>query len=628
MIQFNRIVIALKKLLKAVFRRSIVNFSVDGQDGLRKVARLMLKRRLQSVLFVVTAALAALFEGGTVGLLGLAVSVLVGKTDSVMGIATGRFGSLFDGFLTSISVGGFFLFLVGLAIVAQLFKSMLLFSSQVLGIYLAFGMKREIQRETVAHLMSMSYAQVSKYSPGEMAHIVDQSDVVMEGVYATANVARATMMLGAYAVVMIVMSLKMALVTVICGGLLWLSLNRVVKALRQLAHKSLDARLQLWRWTVEFLNAPRLLRLFNATDYAQDAINRVRDEEINPERKGEAIQAAVKPAIEAITVVGAGMFLIIGFLLAGDGAKSAIPNLFVYVLVIYRLRPHITAFNDFRIKLAWLSRQLELLGGFLRKQNKEFVRIGGDSFNGLRNSIEVRDVSFRYPETDTNVLNNVSFSVPVGSTVALVGSSGAGKSTTVDLLLGLYEPTQGEILVDGNKLSAINLIDWRKHIGVVDQDVFLLNTSVAENIRFARTNASIEEIQAASELAHAHEFVVELKDGYDTVIGERGYKLSGGQQQRIALARALVRNPSILILDEATSALDTISERLIQQALEAMRNVRTVIIIAHRLSTVSKADRIIVLDNGCVVEQGSREKLLTDAGQFAKLWHLQVGQGV
>ena len=612
-----------KYSLKAVFRYSIRSFNKDAQDGIRRSAGLLVDQRWQMALLIVAAISAALLEGGTMGLLGLAVSVLVGEFDLATELIKGRLGTSVDEFLETTSASGLFLLLVGVAVVAQFAKSIFLYVSQVMEIIIAFGMKREIQRESVGQLMAMSYGQVSQYSPGELANVIDQSDVVAEGVNGVANVVRATLMLAAYVTIMLVMSVKMTLATAMVAILLWLSLNRVITTLRELGNRAVDARMTLWRWTVEFLNAPRLLRVFNSTDFARDSINRARDEELFPERKGKIIQAAIKPAMEAITVLGAGAFLIVGYSLAGNGAQSVIPQLFVYVLVFYRLKPQISAFNDFRVKLAWMTRRFEFVGAFLRKSDKEFMRKGGLPFDGVQGQIRLESVYFRYPKTEVDVISNLSFSFDPGETVALVGPSGAGKSTVADLMLGLHKPRAGQILIAGQDLSALDQEQWRDGIGMVDQNVVLLNASVTENIRFGRVTASQEDVEQAARLAHAHEFIIALEHGYDTSIGEKGFKLSGGQRQRIALARALVRNPAILILDEATSALDSISERHIQQAIEEMRNVRTVLIIAHRLSTIAKADRIVVLDHGCLVEYGTRDELLQEAGQFAKMWNLQ-----
>ena len=181
------------------------------------------------------------------------------------------------------------------------------------------------------------------------------------------------------------------------------------------------------------------------------------------------------------------------------------------------------------------------------------------------------------------------------------------------------------ISVDGQDLSGLNVFDWRENIGVVDQDVYLLNTTIRENIRFGRVDSTDEMIEAAAHAAHAHEFVVELEGGYNTVIGDRGYKLSGGQRQRLSLARAILKNPDLLILDEATSALDSLSERLIQGSIGDMRNVRTILIVAHRLSTVETADNIVVLDKGEIVEQGCKTELVEQGGIFAQLWNIQTG---
>ena len=612
-----------KYSLKAVFRYSIRSFNKDAQDGIRRSAGLLVDQRWQMALLIVAAISAALLEGGTMGLLGLAVSVLVGEFDLATELIKGRLGTSVDEFLETTSASGLFLLLVGVAVVAQFAKSIFLYVSQVMEIIIAYDMKREIQRESVGQLMAMSYGQVSQYSPGELAIVIDQSDVVAEGVNGVANVVRATLMLAAYITIMLVMSVKMTLATAMVAILLWLSLNRVITTLRELGNRAVDARMTLWRWTVEFLNAPRLLRVFNSTDFARDSINRARDEELFPERKGKIIQAAIKPAMEAITVLGAGAFLIVGYSLAGNGAQSVIPQLFVYVLVFYRLKPQISAFNDFRVKLAWMTRRFEFVGAFLRKSDKEFMRKGGLPFDGVQGQIRLESVYFRYPKTEVDVISNLSFSFDPGETVALVGPSGAGKSTVADLMLGLHKPRAGQILIAGQDLSALDQEQWRDGIGMVDQNVVLLNASVTENIRFGRVTASQEDVERAARLAHAHEFVIALEHGYDTSIGEKGFKLSGGQRQRIALARALVRNPAILILDEATSALDSISERHIQQAIEEMRNVRTVLIIAHRLSTIAKADRIVVLDHGCLVECGTRDELLQEGGQFAKMWNLQ-----
>jgi ATP-binding cassette subfamily B protein/subfamily B ATP-binding cassette protein MsbA len=205
-----------------------------------------------------------------------------------------------------------------------------------------------------------------------------------------------------------------------------------------------------------------------------------------------------------------------------------------------------------------------------------------------------------------------------------VGSSGAGKSSIADLLIGLYEVTEGQILIDGMPLTDFDLISWQRRLGVVSQDTFLFNATIADNISHGTPNVSRAQIAEAAEKAQAASFISDLPDGYDTLIGERGYRLSGGQRQRLSLARAILRNPELLILDEATSALDTQSERLVQQAIEQFERQHTVLVIAHRLSTIVKANMICVMDKGQIVEQGSHQELLGKEGVYAGLWRQQV----
>ncbi len=377
---------------------------------------------------------------------------------------------------------------------------------------------------------------------------------------------------------------------------------------------------------LETLNGIRLVKATGNEEKEYQRIKKlIRDREL-ADFQSQVNSEAITPLSEVMGITALLLIVVLSKTFFANQISSLSTVLLTYLLVLLRVLPLISQLNTIRSNFASTAASIDVTNEFLSLHDKPFMHKGKLPYTKLQEGVSFNSLCFAYPGHEKLVLKDVNLFLPRGTTLALVGSSGAGKSTLADLLPRFYDPIAGSITIDGTDLREFDVVSLRKRMGIVSQDTFLFNDSVGNNIAYGRSEATDDEILTAAKRANAYEFISKLPQGFDTLIGDRGVMLSGGQRQRLAIARALLQNPDILILDEATSALDTVSERLVQSALDDLSRDRTTLVIAHRLSTVQKANQIAVLEQGQVVETGTHEELLQKGGYYSRLYSMQFGE--
>lgn len=400
-------------------------------------------------------------------------------------------------------------------------------------------------------------------------------------------------------------------------------ISRIGKSLKRTTKKEKSQLGLVMSFLEEKLGGIRIIKAFNAEKEVEANFNRENLHHQKLITRSFRKRDLTQPLNETLGTI---VLLVIvwygGSLILGKESNSLTPQVFMGFVVVFTqlLRP-ISAISQGTSNLNRAQASLDRINEVLDSDEEIYEVENAHPLSELNEKIEYKNVGFKYK--DDFVLRNINFSIPKGKTVALVGESGSGKSTLADLLPRFYDIQEGEILFDNINIKEASITDLRDHLGIVTQESILFNATVAENISFGSPNATREQIIEASKIANADRFITDLENGYDTNIGERGNKLSGGQRQRISIARAVLKDPPILILDEATSALDTESEKLVQDALSSLMKNRTSLVIAHRLSTIQNADEIIVLSKGEIVERGSHQELLEKKGVYHKLSSMQ-----
>lgn len=506
-----------------------------------------------------------------------------------------------------------------------LLKTSCYFASSAVMIPLRTGVVRDIRIMVYSKVMSLPLGFFSEERKGDIiARMSGDVGEVENSITSSLDMLiKNPILIVMYFGTLIITSWQLTLFTLlVVPGMGWI-MGKVGKKLKR---QSLEAQAK-WSDTMsqleETLGGLRIIKAFIAE---QKMINRFT--ECSNEFRDATNRVAMRQALAHPMSEFLGTLLIVvvlwfgGSLILGNHSSIDAPTFIFYMVILYSVINPLKEFSKAGYNIPKGLASMERVDKILKAENKIVEIPNPKPLNGLEEQVEFKDISFSY-DGKKEVLQHINLTVPKGKTVALVGQSGSGKSTLVDLLPRYHDVQEGTITIDGVNIKDVRISDLRSLIGNVNQEAILFNDTFFNNIAFGVENATMEQVIEAAKIANAHDFIMEKEDGYHTNIGDRGSKLSGGQRQRISIARAILKNPPILILDEATSALDTESERLVQEALERLMKTRTTIAIAHRLSTIKNADEICVLYEGEIVEHGKHEELLAKNGYYKRLNDMQ-----
>ncbi|NJK56508.1 MAG: ABC transporter ATP-binding protein [Pleurocapsa sp. SU_5_0] len=480
-----------------------------------------------------------------------------------------------------------------------------------------------LRKRIFEQLQSLSLAYYSTSHSGELINsITTEINQIKQAFQLFAVLVVKSSSLIAYVISIFWLSWQLAITAIFLYALLSVSLSNLIARVREASFAVPKANGRLASIAIQFISGIKTVKGSATESFEQRRFYRASTNVVEAEDRVASISALIEPLAEAVGSSILIFMVLIAFNFFITSGQLQASSLLTFMFALLRILPLVSQINGARENLNRFQGSIYNIQELLKTENKSYLDNGKLVFSELKQAIYFKGVDFGY-DLSERILNNVNLTIEKGKVTALVGASGAGKSTLVDLIARFYDPVKGTVRLDEEDLCNFDIYSLRRKMSIVSQDTFIFNASVKENIAYGLERIEESEILKAASLANAGQFIRDLPEGLNTILGDRGVRLSGGQRQRIAIARAILRNPDILILDEATSALDSVTEQLIQESLEQLSQGRTVITIAHRLSTIANADKVVVLEQGRIIEQGSYHDLLIRKGALWKYHQMQ-----
>jgi ATP-binding cassette, subfamily B, bacterial MsbA len=487
------------------------------------------------------------------------------------------------------------------------------------------GMIKDIRGALYSHFHKLPLSFFTEEKKGTLiSRIINDVQIIKDSIVAVINsLFRDPALLLSFTLVLFIYNWKLTLMIFLIVPVTGLILSKIGDSLKRKSIRSQESVADVTSILDETFGAIRIVKAFNMEQYEINRFNKAEDKYFHLLTLLARGRALSSPITETIGVIAVSIILyIIGIDILSGGSSMTPGGFILYIAIFLQMMPSLKLMGQVYNSIKEGTAASERVFGILDIKPKILEIENAFEVKVFNDKIEFKNVSFRYEKSDL-ILDDINCTIPKGKIVAIVGPSGAGKSTFIDLIPRFYDVTDGTVLIDGIDVRKLKITSVRDLMGIVTQETILFNDTLFNNISYGSNGRSKEDIINAAKAANAHSFIENLSEGYNTIIGDRGVKLSGGERQRISIARALLKNPPILILDEATSSLDTESEVLVQQAIERLMEGRTSIVIAHRLSTIKHADNILVLNDGKIVEEGCSEELLKLNGVYSKLYNMQ-----